>query len=68
MIDTLYWETLWHPIQSMPDEYRGRKLVENRPKMPIHFPVESGDDGKEENEDVLVLRIVTVKYPVVWSM
>ena len=29
---------------------------------------ESGDDGKEENEDVLVLRIVTVTYPVLWSM
>ena len=27
---------------------------------------ESGDDGKEENDGMLVLRIVTVKYPSVW--
>jgi hypothetical protein len=29
---------------------------------------ESGDDGKEENDVMLVLRIVTVKHPVAWSM
>ena len=29
---------------------------------------ESGDDGKEENDGMLVLRIVTVKHPVAWSM
>ena len=27
----------------------------------------SGEDGKEENDGMLILRIVTVKYPVVWS-
>ena len=29
---------------------------------------ESGDDGKEENDGMLVLRIVTVKHPVAGSM
>jgi hypothetical protein len=29
---------------------------------------ESGDDGKEENDGMLVLKIVTVKYPEVWLM
>jgi hypothetical protein len=29
---------------------------------------ESGDDVKEENDGMLVLRIVTVKHPVAWSV
>ena len=34
----------------------------------MHNP-ESGDDGKEENDDgMLVLMIVTVKHLAVWSM
>ena len=28
----------------------------------------SGNDGKEENNGMLVLRIVTVKYLAVWSI
>ena len=29
---------------------------------------ESGDDGKEENDGMLVLMIVTIKHPTVCSM
>ena len=29
---------------------------------------ENGDGGKEENDGMLILRIVTVEYPAVWSM
>lgn len=29
---------------------------------------ESGNDGKEENDGMLVLGIVTIRHPVAWSM